>query len=127
MRVIVAQAERQAEAVEALGGEHGEIGCPHRPVAIPWLIFHVTYETAIHRANPVGGLLYDRRPYVERGERLTRAVHAVGELEQSVNQTALVRPTRKQNGSSPHPPRYESHGFRRRRHGRTRAFKNLSG
>src|SRR5437763_16101983 len=105
MRVIVAQAERQAEAVEALGGEHGEIGCPHRPVAIPWLIFHVTYETAIHRANPVGGLVYDRRPYVERGERLTRAVHAVGALMQNVNQTAIIQPPRTQNGGGPHPIR----------------------
>ncbi len=59
-REIVAQSQRQGEAVEALGDEHGQVLGPERLVAVPALILHVTGKDAQDAANLVGRLLQNR-------------------------------------------------------------------
>ena len=87
---VVADAEAQVEAVEALGGEHGEVARPHFAVVVPGLVFDVAGEEARDAADGVGGALGKCCRDGECGGGIGGVADAVGEIEERVDQTARV-------------------------------------
>ena len=82
---VVADAEGEVEAVEALGGQHGQIGGPHLAVVVPGLVFHVAGEESGDAADDVGGLLHDGSYDGERGGGIGGVLDAVGKFQEGVH------------------------------------------
>ena len=87
---VVADAEAQVEAVEALGGQHREVARPHFAVVVPGLVFDVAGEEAGDAADRVGGALRKCCLDGEGGGRVGGVADAVGKFEEGVDQAARV-------------------------------------
>ena len=78
---VVADAEAEVEAVEAVFREHGEVMRPHLAVVEPGLVFDLAGEEALDAADGVGGPLRGRLRQGGRagqgagGEEKVAAVH----------------------------------------------------
>ena len=82
---VVAQPQGEAETVEPLRGQHGEIARPELPVVEPGLVFHIAAEQAGDATGGVCGPLDDRFGDGERGHGVGRELHPVGKFEKGVN------------------------------------------
>ena len=91
VRIVVADAEVEREAVEAVGREHVEVLDPARLVVEPGLVLDLAAEGAGHRADARRGLLDQR----QRAEELARPVEqTVGELGDRVAKRTTVKSPR---------------------------------
>lgn len=91
VRVIVANAEAQREAVESLGGEHGEIRRPHRMIVVPGLVLDITQKASVHRAHRIGGLFYDGLTYFKSVEGIVGIIYPIRKFEHRIDKAAGVR------------------------------------
>ena len=94
-REIVAQSQRQAETVEAVGRQRGQVVAPERAVVKPGLVFHLADERARDAAHGIGGPGFHRSRRRERRHRIAAVADAVRQLRQGVYVTARI--------GSPHP------------------------
>jgi hypothetical protein len=71
-------------------GEHGEVCRPHIAVEEPRLILHVADEEARHAAHGIGGSIGLALAAAQRGDGVGTEAHLVGEIQQGVDQAAIV-------------------------------------
>src|SRR6185437_323560 len=90
IKKVIADAEIQAKAVEALRGQHRKILRPHLAVVEPGLVLYVAAENAPITANGVEGPLDRGRMLFQSVERLIRVENPIGEFKQSVHKPASV-------------------------------------
>ena len=93
---IVTQAEREVEAIEPFGGQHGEIVAPEFFIAIPGQIFHVAGEQPADAADGIGGAFDYRLLSFQRGQGRIGMFYPIGRFQKCVSQAAAVAATRKQ-------------------------------
>ncbi len=94
---VVADPQREVEAVEALPGQHREIRGPHLAVVEPGLVFDVAREQARDAADAVGRPFGHWPAHRQRSHRVGRQACPIGELEKRVGQAARVM------AAGPHP------------------------
>jgi hypothetical protein len=100
LATVVAQPQGEAETVESLRGQHGEIARPEFAVLEPGLVFHIAAEQAGDAAGGVGGALDDGLGDGERGHGIGRELHPVGKFEKGVDQSAGIVTGGQQDGSA---------------------------
>ncbi len=91
---VVADAESEAEAVEALRGQHGEVRRPHLAVVVPGLVLDLAGEQPRDAADGVGRMLGNGRRDGQRGQRVGGVMHAVRQFKKRVRQAPRVVPAR---------------------------------
>ncbi len=89
--VVVPHAQRQGEAVEAVGREHGEVVAPLLAVMEPGLVLFLRAEQPRHRAD-AGGRLLDQGEGAGEGIVAGDGARPVGEFGKRVDQPAAVMP-----------------------------------
>jgi hypothetical protein len=117
-RVVVLQAERHAEPVEAVGRQHRQILAPHRAIMEPALVLDIALKAARNAAHAVGRLLHDRMGNAEHGDRIGAVADAVGELGDGVGKPARIVAGGEQDRSVGIRRRDERERLRHRRDGR---------
>src|ERR1051326_7400172 len=69
---IVANSEGEAEAVEPLSGEFGQVSMPERSIVEPNFVFNIAVKWAGDAADFVGGFLDDGLDALQIGEWVGR-------------------------------------------------------
>ena len=87
---VVADAETQVEAVEALGGEHREVARPHFAVVVPGLVFDVAGEEAGDAADRVRGAFRNGCGNGESAGNVGQVPDAIRQFEEGVDQSARI-------------------------------------
>ena len=82
---VVADAEGQVEAVEALRGQHGEVPRPHLAVVVPGLVFHVAGEQPGDAADGVGGALDNGAIHCKGAGSVSGILHAIPQFEHCID------------------------------------------
>ena len=88
---VVADPQRQIEAIEALRRQHGEIGGPHLAVVVPGLVFDLADKEPVQAAHDIGRLLDDRLCKVQRGQGLGSIAHPVRKIQAAHRQAPARR------------------------------------
>ncbi len=87
---VVADAETQVEAVEALGGQHGEVVRPHFTVVVPGLVFDVAGEETGDASDRIGGAFRNGRGEGERAGGVGSVPDAIRQFEEGIDQSTRV-------------------------------------
>src|SRR5207253_732850 len=107
-REVVSDPQGEAEPVESLRRQHGQVFGPHGAIVVPGLVFDVAHEAPRDAADGVGWALDDGRANIERGE-----LDAVRQLEECVRDTSHVAATGEQRTVIAGFGRYETERFGR--------------
>src|SRR5260370_22823121 len=89
-REVISQTEGKGEAIEALCRQRGQIVAPERPVVVPGLVLHVTYECSRDASHPVGGLLLNSLGESKCRHWVDAVTHAVRQFQKPVDVTGRV-------------------------------------
>src|ERR1039458_1754075 len=89
-RKIVAPAEGEAEAIEAVRDEVRKVVAPIVAVVEPALILDIADECAVDASDAVSGLFLERRSERECVHGIGRVTYAVGKLGDGVHQAAVI-------------------------------------